>query len=811
MKSLLFWFYFIPINIFAQQNCDGVGANKLFQANQIGATFSPQGIKFPGEQPFIKYPYTSESSPTTLFASSPWIGGMVNGELRVAAQTYGYSSGWDFYTGPLLENAETLGDECYRFNKIWEVSREEISKHLDDFLTDGIISDTISNVFNWPGEGNIYFSVYNGFDLPTNHRGGWADFSDNNSNGIFEPHMGEYPCVFQNGIKRIPEKMMWMVFNDQGPHTASGGLPLGVEFQLTVFAFNCLDNVILNNTIFTTYKIINQNSFAIDSVFFGMWTDTDLGCSEDDFEGCDTIRHTEYVYNADNVDGDAGTECSTGSSTYGYSPPMQSHTYLSHRLSSYIAAPIHALTSPYPYSHVSEFKPEECYGLLNGFWRDGTPITAFGNGYNPGAPFPATKYLFSGDPRDPLQWSLQSEGILFNDACNVSSVFLDTLESYNPIKVETAYIFHHDSMLNHIAHVGLMKDQIDSLFRLITNPMLPCTHFPFCEENDCVWPGDFNHNGIADHYDLLYWGVMKDQTGPARDGKIYWDGHFANSWVLNLPDLLNAKHGDGNGNAVINDEDLDRNIHHFLYTNPLYVADDKYPEGPEVQITSHPMDEEGRIRNIQIRAGVDMENVLGLAYELDFDTSFLKLQAFRYIHCPSDTNILCLFDDAYNPGSMHPHLSHRYGFVKTDHEELTLEAGHLFERAFNGLIPKAGVPYESIPDTLVIRLKNLIALDAEGNDLHIGSTPLVIVKPEIVGNTEILESKYGAYPNPCQDEVLIYSEINSDVDVFNIHGSKLRTISYHDTHMPVNVSDLVPGVYFLRFMKTGHLVKLIIQ
>jgi hypothetical protein len=46
-----------------------------------------------------------------------------------------------------------------------------------------------------------------------------------------------------------------------------------------------------------------------------MWIDPDLGCSEDDYIGCDTSRSLMYIYNQDEVDGDVGCDCTTGGGT----------------------------------------------------------------------------------------------------------------------------------------------------------------------------------------------------------------------------------------------------------------------------------------------------------------------------------------------------------------------------------------------------------------------------------------------------------------------------------------------------------------
>ena len=811
MKYLLFYFICITSFLQAQDNCIGKGADQLFQGNRIGASFSPQGSKFLPGYDYFKVPYTSENSPYTLFASSPWIGGYNNGELKISAQRYAEETHLDFYIGPLLEDAVPLDTECYRYNKIWSSNRNDILRHIADFALDGEISDTITSVFGWPAEGNNYFSAINGFELPIGHRGGWADFSDNNNNEVYEPHLGEHPCIYVNDSKHIPEEIMWMVFNDQGPHTASGGLPLGVEIQLTVFAFNCQDNTVLNNALFNNYKIINQNSVPLDSVQFGMWSDYDLGCSEDDFAGCDSTRNTEYAYNQDIRDGDINGYCITEITPgYGDFPPIQSLTYLSHRMTSFIVNPLGHF-NPYPYPYPQPYQPAQYYNLLNGEWRDGSPITEFENGYNPGSSYPITKYLYPGDPRDLSQWSQNSFSPSYGDPSTLSSAYIGELLPYVPVTIETVYLFHQDSSLDHIGQIGFMQYQIDSLLQLLKDTTLPCTAFQYCEGEDCVWPGDFDHNGIADHYDLLYWGVMKDQWGPPRDGKINWDGHLADSWSLTLPNLLNAKHGDGNGNSVINEEDLDRNIQHYLLINPYYEPQALFPEGPEILLTSGPMEPSGRIRNLRVRTGITLENVLGLAYEIDFDTSIYKLQNFRAPLCPADSNIICLYSDTYFPIDPNFEISSRYSFVKTDHQPMELEEGTILDILFGGLNLKEGIDVSAIPDTVIIRLKNLIAIDPFGNDLYIGSNVLRIPRDEIVGIHDPTPTATLVYPNPAEETLQIHTELETEAQIFTIQGQFIRQLTSAEIKKPVDISSLLPGIYVVRILGSGESIKVVIQ
>lgn len=797
--------FLLPYSISAQANCqDGSQASKIFQANRIGASFSPQGVKFLPLDGYFKVPYTAKGSPYTIFASSPWIGGYRDGELKITAQTYPNEVVFDLYTGPLLEGAETLDSNCIQFSHIWEISREDILRHIEDYESDGEITDTIPSVFGWPAEGNAFFSAINHFDLPASHHGGWAEFFDLNQNGIYEPQLGDYPAVNLKGIYRIPEDMMWMVFNDQGPHTESGGAPLGVEIQLTVFGFNCQDNSILNNALFNTYKVINQNTVSLDSVYFGIWSDYDIGCSTDDYSGCDTSRNTEFAYNKNPMDGDGSGGCATGLTTYADFPPVQSLTYLSHQMNGYISAP---RTFPLLYL------PEERYRLLTGVWRDGTPITAYGEGYNPGSAYPETKFLFNGDPRDTMQWSQYSVHSQFSDPSTVSSVYLGQLQPSDAVTLETVYMFSQDSSFNHIDQVGFMQYQIDSLMALIQDTLLPCTYFPLCDDIDCVWPGDFNHNGIADHFDLLYWGVMKDSTGSRRDGKINWDGHFADPWSLELPDGFNAKHGDGNGDGQVDWEDLDRNLVHFLYTTPFYTKNDQYPLGPHLRISADPLNEMGELRNFKISAETEIDNVLGIAYELEYDTSIFDVpELLEYF--PSEVSAISYLGETYGIQTSYDiNNKTKLAYVYSDHQERSITQGSIFQKSLNHRYVhlKAGITPEQIPDSMIFRLKNLIAIDADGNDLHIGSNPLIVYKQDIVGINDPGPAHAEIFPNPTKGQITITTDQPSDIEIIDLQGRRLRIIYEDETKHPVSLEGFGPGMYFLRFLASGEVVKLLIQ
>jgi hypothetical protein len=802
--SLSLVFLLFTALVKAQDPCPATKNGYVFQANRIGAFFSPRGLKFLNESDgFFKAPYTSENSASTIFACSPWMGGYVNNELHLTGQTFATIK-QDLFVGPLSPGAIPYNN-CDQFDRVWSVSRGEIEQHIQDFAIDGIIDDTLSNVFGWPAQGNTYFQIINGFDLPGDHQGGWADFADVNQNGIYEPQFGEYPIVHLKGQSQFPELISWMVFNDQGIHEQSNGLILGTEFQLTVFGFNCNQNYVLNNTIFNTYKIINQSLNTIDSIYFGMWTDYDLGCPSDDYLGCDSVRNTEFVYN-DDVDGNFDTECPIGVSTYGYFPPVQSLTYLSHPMHSYIIDEDSNIGLP---TYPSFMTAGDQYNLLTGNWPDGTSMYASGNGIHNSQDGPLTKFFLHGDPRDTAQWSWLTANVPHIDARPISSVYLNMLQPGEQAIVETAYSFHQDSTLDNLEQVGFMYQNIDALLEFIQDIDSFCQPPLACIGKDCVWPGDFNHNGIADHFDLLYWGVMLDSIGGKRDGLINWSGHAADPWALTLPDNLNAKHGDGNGDGQTNIEDLERNEFHFLLTNPYFIKKDTFPLGPEIRITASPMDTNGAIRRLEIKAQLDIPNVLGLAFELDFDTSFFAIDQPTFIFFPVDSNVIFFDSGEYTANEIGTTSEGRYAYVKSNHQSDTIKNGFRILLSIKGLKLKEAFSIDDLPDTIVIRLKNLIALDPNGNDLHIGANAVKVPKYSITGtaNPGTKEPYVFIYPNPADQSISIETELESDCNIINLQGQGVKKILASDLHKPIDISNLSPGFYILQMLETGSSFK----
>ncbi len=125
------------------------------------------------------------------------------------------------------------------------------------------------------------------------------------------------------------------------------------------------------------------------------------------------------------------------------------------------------------------------------------------------------------------------------------------------------------------------------------------------------------------------------------------------------------------------------------------------------------------------------------------------------------------------------------------------------------------VPYPSkerlstIPDSTMLCLKNLIALDIDGNNLHLGSECLVVHRQVVTGNQDPDDDTISIYPNPTRNTLYVETHDEVTGEIINSQGQSFQKVRIKNDY-PVDVSDLSPGVYLLRISGSSHTYKVVI-
>lgn len=251
-----------------------------------------------------KYEVPKGSGSYASFAGSLWFGGYVNSQLRISAMTY-RQNGIDFWPGPLdPSTVDVDAATCNAYDKHWRFNRSDVDAFYANVVVAQNSDYTIPSwIKDYPGSAPSSADPYKYL----------APFVDQGGDGTYDWDQGDYPAynvtgapVSQGNCKKLlfgDETLFW-VFNDKGnSHLESGSVnPIGVEIRAQAFAFSTAD--VLNDMTFYNFEIINRSSNILDSTYFAVWVDADLGNYQDDYVGCDVVRGLGYIYNGDNYDDD---------------------------------------------------------------------------------------------------------------------------------------------------------------------------------------------------------------------------------------------------------------------------------------------------------------------------------------------------------------------------------------------------------------------------------------------------------------------------------------------------------------------------
>lgn len=294
-----------------------------------------------------------------IFTAGLTVAGYVNGELRMAANSYQGELGPGYISGGIPTTNSNF--------KIYKIVEWDNCQTNPDYA-------------NW------------GLMVPYG-----APYIDINNNGQYDD------CIDKPGIFNARQTIfIAMTDGFPGNHNPSEGFgggtaPLNADLRLTAWCYN---DPGLQDVQFIKWDIINQNSIKWDSTYFGIVSDPDLGDATDDFIGCDTLTNMSYCYNSDIQDGNG-----TGVS-YGINPPATGIQFLRTPFSNSTEIGMTSFTrftnpgTGGPVCEQDPANPIEAYHLLKGYKSDGTPWL------NPETNPPViTKYCYPGDPDAGSGWT----------------------------------------------------------------------------------------------------------------------------------------------------------------------------------------------------------------------------------------------------------------------------------------------------------------------------------------------------------------------------------------------------------------------
>ena len=412
LRSLFLLIIFLNTNtIVSAQDCRPEAFYNL-NVNNVNARINTGGdLFFDGANGTYEVS-ADATSPSAIFLSGLWMGGKDSSDnLHLAAQSYGRSEGnFDYVPGPLDSDGSFSGN-CNDWDQVFTVTREDVDI-MREFANNNVYPIPIDqiplSILGWPGSGNPYFESVHGFPLP-NSNSGLAPFWDTYLIGYYNPASGSYPLF-------LGDEASWTVMHDAAVYAdggTSGDSQIKMETQVLAYAYNS-ENTDLSNTTFYEYKFIYHGEETLSDFYYGQFIDTDLGCSQNDLMG--TAPDNDLIYFYNDADNPEYLNCE-GEESYGTQNPVNTFRVLSSRIYDDTVMLNQGLQRAIAYSPLPSdvlagvslpTTPEQRYLALTGHWRDGTPLTAGGNGYNPGST-DEVDFIYSGNYDTNYEWSLCNE------------------------------------------------------------------------------------------------------------------------------------------------------------------------------------------------------------------------------------------------------------------------------------------------------------------------------------------------------------------------------------------------------------------
>jgi hypothetical protein len=379
------------------------------------------------------YEIPKNSGRKSNFTAALWLSARDAGaNLYTAGQTY-RQRGQDFWPGALNTMGEIDTVDCDDWNEMFSVTGREIN---DSKSGKGISYD----ISRWP----------------SSH----APFFDANSDGIYDPSLGDYPILDASKPNLVPGQLVYWVYNDKGnTHTAySGASAIGIEIQAFAYAFASNTSNAINNSTMYRYKITNKSNVSYTEFRAGLFNDFDLGNADDDYVGCDLStningkkRNLFYVYNSNNNDGDGAT------AGYGVAPPAFGVTILNPTTMG-----SHMVFTNTGASGVNSdpLNATELDRYLKGIWADGQNLT-YGTPSGRGGTDPCF-FQFPGttDPNGRPNWVETNPA---GDRRSISSTAPRSLAPGEVMEIDFAYVWARDTPGTNLTSLEKLKVTTDTI------------------------------------------------------------------------------------------------------------------------------------------------------------------------------------------------------------------------------------------------------------------------------------------------------------------------------------------------------------
>ena len=283
--------------------------------------------------------------------------------------------------------------------------------------------------------------------------------------------------------------------------------------------------------------------------------------------------------------------------------------------------------------------------------------------------------------------------------------------------------------------------------------------FVYACSNDCVWPGDANHDGVVDNLDVLNIGLGYGWNGSSRTTVSSFIGQPASNWGVYTAPTIDAKHADCDGNGIINANDTLAINYYYGNTHPKQSSTNGIPVFVEFSAgTAYNGDH--LFANIHIGSpSTPADSIYGVAFTFVFDTNvvvsnsaYIQSINNNWLATPNVDGIAMAFNQYNTLGELH------YALARTNH---TIKSG-------NGPVARADMDIQTgniagkgnqlKQYDFIARLKHVRIVDLQGNEKAYTLGEDTVIINYFTGISSLSAKQvFTIAPNPASDLVRVQS------------------------------------------------------
>ena len=328
-------------------------------------------------------------------------------------------------------------------------------------------------------------------------------------------------------------------------------------------------------------------------------------------------------------------------------------------------------------------------------------------------------------------------------------------------------------------------------------------------DSTCVWPGDINYDKVVDVHDILPIGVEYGTTGyPRPNASIKWVGQPSKDWGDTIFYGVDYKHGDCNGDSIINGSDTTAILANYSLTH--YKKAGMYKGGPNDPVLSLQFSKDsfaaGDTAMVDILLGtsaVPANDVYGFAFSLNMnpkliDTNSLTINFANTWFTP-DAKYISITKQFKGDGRIDMGITRIDKIPKSGYGKIATMAIVIVDNI-------AGKRF--VKQTLPLMFDNAQIVNEHLHDIPFSANNDSVIVYQFktgIDENEYVNENIHVYPNPAKDQINIETkEMNIlSVKISDVLGKQLSFVKINgQSNCTLSTQNLKNGVYILEINTT---------